>query len=99
MEEFRKLCYETYGLDPVHHFISSHLSGDAFIKTFNAEIELLTDREHIEMTENMIRGGVSSKYSQPNTSTKTSLEKSRHWTSLLMLTIFTVELWKIDHCH
>ena len=64
MEEFRKLCYETYGLDPVHYFTSSHLSGDAFIKTCNAEIELLTDREHLEMTENMIRGGVASIFSK-----------------------------------
>ena len=64
VEAFRKLCYDTYSLDPVHYFTSSHLSGDAFLKTCNADIELLTDREHLEMTENMIRGGVASVFSK-----------------------------------
>ena len=67
MEEFHKFCYETYSLEPYgpeHYLTSSHLSGDAFIKTCNAEIELPTAREHLEMTENMIRGGVASIYSK-----------------------------------
>ena len=64
VEEFRKLCFATYGLDPVHYFTCSHLSGDAFIRTCNADIELLTNREHLEMTENMIRGGVASIFSK-----------------------------------
>ena len=59
-EEFRSLCYKTYGLDSAHYFTCSHLSGDAFLKTCQADIELLTDREHLEMVENMIRGGVAS---------------------------------------
>ena len=40
------------------------MSGDTFLKTCNADIELLTDREHLEMTENMIRGGVASVFSK-----------------------------------
>ena len=59
-EEFRSLCYKTYGLDSAHYFTCSHLSGDAFLKKCRADIELLTDREHLEMVENMIRGGVAS---------------------------------------
>ena len=59
-EEFRSLCYTTYGLDSAHYFTCSHLSGDAFWKHCKADIELLTDREHLEMVENMIRGGVAS---------------------------------------
>ena len=31
-EEFRSLCYKTYGLDIAHFFTCSHLSGDAFWK-------------------------------------------------------------------
>ena len=58
-EEFRSLCYKTYGLDSAHYFTCSHLSGDAFLKPCKADIELLTDREHLEMVENMIRGGVA----------------------------------------
>ena len=59
-EEFTSLCYKTYGLDRAHYFTCSHLSGDAFLKHCRADIELLTDREHLEMVENMIRGGVAS---------------------------------------
>ena len=32
VEEFRSLCYKTYGLDSAHYFTCSHLSGDAFLK-------------------------------------------------------------------
>ena len=60
VEEFRSLCYTTYGLDSAHYFTCSHLSGDTFLKKCRADIELLTDREHLEMVENMIRGGVAS---------------------------------------
>ena len=60
VEEFRRVCYETYKLDSIQYLTCSHLSGDAFIRTCRADIELLTDREHLEMVENMIRGGVSS---------------------------------------
>ena len=60
VEEFRSLCYKTYGLDSAHYFTCSHLSGDAFLKKCKADIELLTEREHLEMVEDMIRGGVSS---------------------------------------
>ena len=47
-------------MDWTVHTICSHLSGDAFLKHCKADIELLTDREHLEMVENMIRGGVAS---------------------------------------
>ena len=60
VEEFRRVCYETYELDSIQYFTCSHLSGDAFLRTCNADIQLLTNREHLEMVENMIRGGVSS---------------------------------------
>ena len=64
VEEFRNLCYDTYGLDSAYYFTSSHLSGDAFIKICRADLHLLTDREHLEKAENMIRGGVGSIYSK-----------------------------------
>ena len=59
-EEFKSLFYKTYGLDSAHYLTCSHLSGDAFLKHCKADIELLTDREHLEMVENMVRGGVAS---------------------------------------
>ena len=62
VEEFRSVCYETYKLDSIQYFSSSHLSGDAFLRTSKADLCLITEREHLEMVENMIRGGVSSVY-------------------------------------
>ena len=31
-EEYRSLCYKTYGLDSTHYFTCSHLFGVAFLK-------------------------------------------------------------------
>ena len=64
VEEFRKLCYDTYGLDSAHYFTSCRLSRGALIKLCRADLHLLTDREHIEMAENMIRGGIVSIFSK-----------------------------------
>ena len=63
-EEFRKVCYATYGLDCTHSYNASNLSGEAFLKICNAEIEPLTDREHLEMAGNLIRGGISSVFAK-----------------------------------
>ena len=62
VEEFRRVCYETYKLDSIQYISSSHLSGDAFLRTCKADLCLVIEREHLEMVENMIRGGVSSVY-------------------------------------
>ena len=58
-EEFRRMTISTYRLDSAHSFTCSNLSGDAFLKVSNASVELLTDREHLEIAENLIRGGVA----------------------------------------
>ena len=42
-EAFRKLCYETYGLDCACYFFARNLSGDAFIKVCSADLKLLTE--------------------------------------------------------
>ena len=63
-EEFRRMTYSTYGLDSAHYFTCSNLSGDAFLKVSNTTVELLTDREHLEIAENLIRGGVASVFSK-----------------------------------
>ncbi len=61
-ETFRTVCYATYGLDCAFHYTASHLAGDAFLKTCKSDLKLLTVREHLDMTEKMIRGGMSSVY-------------------------------------
>ena len=64
MEEFREVCFKTYGLDCVQFYTASNLSGAAFMKVCETPIELLTDREHLDLVEKLIRGGVASVYSK-----------------------------------
>ena len=63
-EAFREVCYETYGLDCTCYFTASNLSGDAFLKVCNADLKLLSEREHLNMIQKMIRGGMSSIYAR-----------------------------------
>ncbi|XP_075259949.1 uncharacterized protein LOC142351664 [Convolutriloba macropyga] len=61
---FRKVCYETYGVDCCQYYTASNLSGDAMLKICKPDLELLTEREHLDMVENLIRGGVSSVFAK-----------------------------------
>ncbi|XP_075254812.1 uncharacterized protein LOC142346188 [Convolutriloba macropyga] len=61
---FRKVCYQTYGLDCCQYYTASNLSGDAMLKICKAPLELLTEREQLDMVEELIRGGVSSIYNK-----------------------------------
>ena len=63
-EEFRRLCMNTYELDCAHHYSASNFAGDAFLKLCRANIQLLTNREHLQIIENMIRGGLASVYDE-----------------------------------
>ena len=63
-EAFREVCYETCGLDCACYFTASNLSSDAFLKNSNADLKLLTEREHLNMVQKMIRGGMSSIYAR-----------------------------------
>ena len=58
-EQFRKVCYRTYR----QYYSAANLAGDAFMKTCGTNIDLLTKREHLDMAENLMRGGMSSVYS------------------------------------
>ena len=62
-EELRSVCYKTYLLDCAQFHSASNLSGSACLKVCQPQIELLTDRELLDMTERMIRGGVASVFS------------------------------------
>ena len=59
-EEFRSISYETYGLDCAHRFAASNLAGDAFKRVCKANVELLTDRDQLDMVEKMMRGRTAS---------------------------------------
>ena len=58
-ENFRKVCQEKYGLDPVHYYTSPGLSWDALLKKTGVELELLTDLDMHLFIERGMRGGIS----------------------------------------
>ncbi len=59
MENFRNLCMENYGLDPMWYYTAPGLAWDAALKITNVNLELLTDPIMYLMVENGIRGGIS----------------------------------------
>ena len=63
-EAFRKVGKETYGLDPAYYLSASHMAGSALLKITDEKIELMTDREHLDMAEAMLRGGMASVYAK-----------------------------------
>ena len=63
-EQFRKVCFATYGLDCTQFYTASNLTGAAFLKICKPDLQLLTQRDMLDLTESMIRGGVSSIYSK-----------------------------------
>ena len=58
-ENFRKVCYKHYGLDPAHYYTAPGLAWDAALKVTKVELELLTDPDMLLMTEKGITGGIS----------------------------------------
>ena len=66
-EEFRQISHQTYGLDCAHHFSASNLAGDAFKRICkDSNVQLLSDRRHLEVVENMMRGGTASVFQKFN---------------------------------
>ena len=61
---FRKVCYKTYGLDCCQYYAALNFSGDAMLEICKPDLELLTEREHLDMIENLIRGGFSSVFAK-----------------------------------
>lgn len=59
MEEFRKTCLASYGLDPLHSYTSPGLSWQAMLKKTKCVLELLTDIDMILMIESGVRGGLT----------------------------------------
>ena len=58
-ENFRKVCQEKYGLDPVHYYNMPGLSWDALLKKTGVELDLLTDLDMHLFIERGTRGGIS----------------------------------------
>ena len=58
-DNFRKVCYNNYGLDTCYYYTAPGLSFDSMLKITNIDLELLTDVNMFKMFEDGIRGGIS----------------------------------------
>lgn len=58
-ENFRSVCKEYYGLDPLHYYSLPGLSWDALLKMTKVEVKNITDNDIYDMFEAGKRGGVS----------------------------------------
>ena len=60
-EEFRKISHQKYGLVCLHRFSASNLAGVAFKRICkDSNVQLISNRRHLEMVENMMRVGTAS---------------------------------------
>ena len=61
-EFHRELSFSTYKLDCTHFYNLPNMAKEASLRICKAEVELLTEREHLDMIEGAVRGGVCSDY-------------------------------------
>ena len=57
-ENFRNMCLEIYGLDPVYFVSAPGLAWQACLKKTEVKLELLTDYDMLLVVGKGIRGGI-----------------------------------------
>ena len=57
-ENFRNMCLDIYGLDPVYFVLAPGLAWQACLKKTEVKLELSTDYDMLLMIEKDIRGGI-----------------------------------------
>ena len=68
-ENFRNMCLNIYGLDPVYFVSAPGLAWQSCLKKTGVKLELLTDYDMVLMIEKSIRGGIcqsSYRYAEAN---------------------------------
>ena len=58
-ENFRRICLQTYKLDPAHYISAPGLSWDSMLRTTKVQLELITDPDMHLFLEKGMRGGIS----------------------------------------
>ena len=61
-ERLRAVCLDSYSLYCAQYQSAPHLAGDAVLKICHPDLELLTDRDHLDLAEKL--GGMSSVYTK-----------------------------------
>lgn len=84
-ENFRKICLESYHLDPSHFYTSPGLALEAMLKITKVKLQLLDDIDMVLLIEQGIRGGVSmisKKYAKTNNPLVSDYDSSKPNTCL-----------------
>lgn len=96
---FRKVCMQTYHLDPAWYFTSPGLSWDAMLKMTGVEIQLFTDYEMLMFVEKGIRGGMSQcshRYSHANNKYMSDYDPSKPSEFLIYLDANNLYGWAMS---
>jgi len=75
-EQFRRIAFQQYGLDPAHCWTLAGYTWGAALKFTGMELELITDLNMYLMLESAIRGGISIVSNRLATANNTYLEKT-----------------------
>ena len=59
LSAFRKLCLDTYRLDPWHNYTAPGLTWDARLKFINVTLDLIIEEDKLLFVEVGLRGGIS----------------------------------------
>ena len=88
-ENFRTLAYKNFGLDPAHFLTAPHFAWDAMLKTTKVQLDLLAEKDHLDIIRRGIRGGMCgvyhSRYYKANNPKCTNFEDTKPTTWLILL--------------
>ena len=80
-ENFRNMCFDIYGLDPVYFLSAPGLAWQACLKKTEVKLELLTYYDMILVIEKGIRGGIcqaTHRHAEANNKYMKNYDK-KHW--------------------
>ena len=87
-ENFRNMCLDIYGLDPVYFVSAPGLAWQACLKKTGVELELLADIDMLLMVEEGIRGGICQaiyRYAKANNKYMNNYDKRKLISDLMYL--------------
>ena len=98
-ENFRNMCLDIYGLDPVYFVSAPGLAWQACLKKTGVKLELITDYDMILMIEKGIRGGIcqaTHRYAKANNKYMKNYNKNIKSSYLIYLDANNLYGWAIS---
>ena len=98
-ENFRNMCLDIYGLDPVYFVSAPGLAWQACLKKTEVKLELLTDYQMLLMIEEGIRGGMcqsTHRYAKANNKYMKNYDKNIESSYLMYLDANNLYQWAMS---